>query len=61
MKCFPLGLEPSKTPQHELELIYEAFACLKADRLELSWANHRAGSSALNQAKHLQKSERFAP
>lgn len=27
---------PSKTPQHELELIYEAFACIKADRLELS-------------------------
>lgn len=42
-EMFPLRIRvPSKTPQHELELMYEAFACTKADRLELSWATHRA-------------------
>lgn len=37
---------PGKTPLHELELIYEAFACIKAERLELSWANLRTWLSS---------------
>jgi len=42
-EMFPLRIRvPGKTPLHELELIYEAFACIKADSLELSWANLRA-------------------
>lgn len=42
-EMFPLRIRaPGKTPLPELELIYEAPACVKADRLELSWANLRA-------------------
>ena len=61
-EMFPLRIRmPGKTPLHELELIYEAVAYIKADRLELSRANLRACSSVLNQAKYLQKSEGFCP
>lgn len=42
-EMFPLKIRvPGMTPLHELELIYEAFASIKADPLELSWANFRA-------------------
>lgn len=42
-EMFPLRIRvPGKIPLHELELIHEAFACIKADRLELSWTNLRA-------------------
>lgn len=37
---------PGKTPLHELEMIYEAFASIMAERLELSWANLRTWLSS---------------